>query len=69
MIYIDPPYKTGLYEPVLRTIASSDILSEDGLAIIESLREEDLSFTEKLGFKITKEKLYKNNKHVFLVKE
>ncbi len=67
MIYIDPPYKTGLYEPVLRTIASSDILSENGLTIIESLREEDLSFTEELGFKITKEKLYKNNKHVFMV--
>ncbi len=69
IIYIDPPYKGNLYAPVLKYIASADILNEEGLVIVESLREEDLSFTEELGFKVTKEKLYKNNKHVFLSKE
>lgn len=66
LIYIDPPYKAGLYEPVLRSISSLNILNEDALVIVEALRETDFSYLESLGFDTVKDKLYKNNRHLFL---
>ena len=36
VILIDPPYGSGLYQPVLEQIASVDILSEGGIIICES---------------------------------
>lgn len=38
LIFVDPPYDSGLYEPVLQTINSVDILSEGGIIIVEARR-------------------------------
>ena len=38
VIFVDPPYDSGLYEPVLNTINSVDILSEGGIMIVEARR-------------------------------
>ena len=35
IIYIDPPYESDLYEPVLRLIAERKILADDGIVITE----------------------------------
>ncbi|MCS6885296.1 MAG: 16S rRNA (guanine(966)-N(2))-methyltransferase RsmD [Acidobacteriota bacterium] len=35
LIYFDPPYDAGLYLPVLRLIASNEILSEKGILMVE----------------------------------
>lgn len=42
VIFIDPPYDSNIYEPVLNTINSIDILSENGIIIVESGREKEL---------------------------
>ena len=42
LIFVDPPYDAGLYEPVLKTINSVDILSEGGIIVCESRRETQL---------------------------
>ena len=39
LIFIDPPYDSGLYEPVLEAINSVDILSDGGIIVCESRRE------------------------------
>lgn len=36
LIFVDPPYDSGLYEPVLQTINLVDILSEGGIIIVEA---------------------------------
>lgn len=42
LIFIDPPYDSGLYVPVLSAINQIDILSENGIIIVESRRECEL---------------------------
>lgn len=36
LIFLDPPYETGLLEEALKTIADIDILSENGIIVCES---------------------------------
>ena len=42
LIFVDPPYDSGLYEPVLERINSVDILSDGGIIICEARRERNL---------------------------
>jgi len=39
VIFVDPPYDSGLYAPVLEKINLIDILNENGIIICESRRE------------------------------
>ncbi len=42
LVFVDPPYDSQLYRPVLETINSVDILSDGGIIICETRRENDL---------------------------
>ncbi len=42
LIFVDPPYDAGLYNPVLEKINSIDILSEGGIILCESRQETDM---------------------------
>ena len=42
LIFVDPPYDLRLYESVLETINSVDILSDGGIILCESRREKSL---------------------------
>ena len=42
IIFVDPPYDSDLYESVLNTVNSIDILSDGGIIICESRRERAL---------------------------
>ena len=42
LIFVDPPYDSELYEPVLKTIKLVDILSDGGIIICETRREKQL---------------------------
>lgn len=42
LIFIDPPYDSNLYEIVLETINSIDILNEGGIIVTEARREREL---------------------------
>ena len=68
-IFMDPPYNQLLEKKVLEYLSSSNLLSEDGLIIVEASLETDFSYVKELGFVIVKEKEYKTNKHVFIEKE
>jgi len=68
-IFMDPPYNQLLEKKVLEYLSSSNLLSEDGLIIVEASLETDFSYVKELGFTIIKEKTYKTNKHIFLEKE
>lgn len=69
IIFMDPPYQAGLEEPVLAALSHAPYVNEDTLVIIEADLKKDFSFASDYGFQITREKCYKTNKHVFLIKE
>lgn len=47
LVFIDPPYDSGLAEKALKTIKEFDILSEGGIIICETRRETVLPTLEK----------------------
>ena len=69
IIFMDPPYKDTQALDVLTYLKDSELLKEEGQIIVESAKETDFSYVKELGFEIKKEKIYKTNKHVFLVWE
>ena len=68
-IFMDPPYNQLLEKQVLEYLSTSNLLSDDGIIIVEASLETDFSYATELGFAIMKEKEYKTNKHIFLEKE
>ena len=42
IIFVDPPYDSNLYEPVLETVKLVDILSEGGIILCEARRDRAL---------------------------
>ncbi|MBQ9989485.1 MAG: 16S rRNA (guanine(966)-N(2))-methyltransferase RsmD [Lachnospiraceae bacterium] len=68
IIFMDPPYSSGLDLAVLERLKSTSCVGEETLIIIEADLKNDSSKYEALGFTKTKEKVYKTNKHVFLVR-
>lgn len=65
IVFMDPPYKKGLEEEVLRTLADSSIIDEETLIIVEAALDTEFSYLAELGYRVTKEKRYKTNMHVF----
>lgn len=43
LIILDPPYKSGLYEKVLKKIYEKNLLSEDGIIVCEHATEDAIS--------------------------
>ena len=68
-IFMDPPYDNLLEKKVLEYLSESNLLSDDGLIIVEASLETDFSYVQNLGFSIVKVKEYKSNKHIFIEKE
>lgn len=69
-IFMDPPYKTLMEKEVLGYLASSRLVKEDAVIIVEaSLDTTDFSYVTELGFQVIREKKYKTNKHIFVSKE
>lgn len=66
IIFMDPPYALEIEDEVLTSIQNHNLLDEDGMIIIEADKDRDFAFVNDLGFEITREKIYKTNKHVFL---
>lgn len=56
IIFLDPPYNKGFIEPVLEAIVAKDILSEDGIVILES---DNTDFHSEIkGLEIYRQKKY-----------
>ena len=68
VIFVDPPYDSKLYKPVLETINSVDILSDGGIIVCEARKEELLPEME-LPYKKRKEYKYGRLKVCIYTKE
>lgn len=68
IIFMDPPYASDAEREVLSYLADSPLIHEDTLLIVEARLDKDFSFLDTLGYKITKEKRYKTNKHIFFMR-
>ena len=68
VIFMDPPYALSYERQVLETLQRMPYVTENTLIVVEALLDTDFSYADSFGFCITKEKLYKTNKHVFLKK-
>lgn len=69
IIFMDPPYESGLDVEVLRLLSKASCVTEDTLVIVEATLQREVSEFENCGYTVSKEKKYKTNKHVFLYKE
>lgn len=67
-VFMDPPYGKELERQVLEYLASSPLISEDTLLIVESDLNTGFEYLESLGYECRREKIYKTNKHVFIAK-
>lgn len=68
VIFMDAPYDAGLEEPVLETLSRMPYVTQETLIVFEAERDRDFSFAQDCGFEVTREKIYKTNKHVFMRK-
>lgn len=69
IIYMDPPYGQMLEQEALRYLKDSSLVKKETLILVEAARPADFSYAGELGFTVKREKTYKTNKHVFLVRE
>ncbi len=66
IIFMDPPYGQGIHEEVLYYLSSSSICNEDTIIVVECDNNTEFDYLSDLSMEIFKEKVYKNNKHVFI---
>ena len=53
-IFMDPPYRQGLEEDVLRFLSKSSVLKPDTMIIVEASLDTDFSYLDELGFSVIK---------------
>lgn len=63
VIYVDPPYQSGLYDDVLSAIKARRLLKTNGVLILE--HPKDLAIITD-GFAVIKEKIYADKKLTYL---
>lgn len=63
VIYIDPPYSSGIYEKCLEKIKEHSLLKEEGIIILEHI--ENINWPD-LGYKLIKQKKYSKKLITFL---
>jgi 16S rRNA (guanine966-N2)-methyltransferase len=68
IIFMDPPYDSGLDAALLSCLAAAPCVTEDTLIIVEAVLDRDADELAACGFTVEKEKKYKTNKHIFLYK-
>ncbi len=66
VIFVDPPYKSGLYENAVYEIFLHNLLNDDGLIVVECAKEDIFDFGE---FVILDEKVYGSTKICYLYKK
>ncbi|HBA62653.1 MAG TPA: 16S rRNA (guanine(966)-N(2))-methyltransferase RsmD [Lachnospiraceae bacterium] len=67
-IFMDPPYNKDWEKKVLTELCKMDILAENAVLIVEASLDTDFSYVQKLGYEILRQKQYKTNQHVFLIR-
>ncbi len=68
LIFLDPPYYGKYYTEVLKSIAEKNILSEDGVIIVEAPVDLDKGIFNEKSFEIVKEAKYGDTKIFYFQK-
>ncbi len=68
LIFMDPPYGSGLALQVLTVLGQTSLADEKTLVIVEESMQLDLSSFHESGFDIVRDKTYGTNRHLFLRK-
>ncbi|SDH45086.1 16S rRNA (guanine966-N2)-methyltransferase [Pseudobutyrivibrio sp. 49] len=68
IVFMDPPYNKLIEKQVLEALITRDYISDNTVIIVEASIETEFDYVSDLGYSITKEKVYKTNKHIFLKK-
>lgn len=63
VIYVDPPYQSGLYEKVVDIIFEKQLLKDDGVLVLEHPKNLELDFEK---FNLIKQKTYADKTITFL---
>ncbi|MBQ9120092.1 MAG: 16S rRNA (guanine(966)-N(2))-methyltransferase RsmD [Lachnospiraceae bacterium] len=66
IIFMDPPYRDGFEERILRILSDSKLCTPETLIIIEAALDTEFAYAETLGFTLVRQKQYKTNQHVFI---
>lgn len=69
IVFMDPPYASGLESETLEFLSSSNLLKENALIIVEASEKTDFSYLQGFNLVVVKEKIYKTNKHIFIRQE
>ena len=65
VVYIDPPYREGLYNPALAALLENDLLNDGAVIIVEYPEDEKIDFS---GFEVLKQKKYSDKVISYLTK-
>ena len=66
IVFMDPPYGKELEKEVLTYLATSKLIDEDSLIIVEMSDRTTFDYVHELGFTVEKLKKYKTTMHLFL---
>ncbi len=69
IIYIDPPYDSDTAERILQELQGLPYVTKESMIILETSLTGDISYIEKLGYGILREKDYHSQRHLFLSRE
>ena len=69
IIFMDPPYNQDIEKDVLRYLATSSLLKEDTMIIVEASLDTEFDYVEEYGLELTRLKTYKTNEHAFIRKK
>lgn len=69
LIYLDPPYHSSICESVLPVLAKMPYVKEETLIMVETSLDSDFSFLDQTELVVTREKIYRSQKHLFLKKK
>lgn len=69
IIFMDPPYNQEIEKDVLRYLATSSLLKEDTMIIVEASLDTEFDYVEEYGLELTRLKTYKTNEHAFIRKK
>lgn len=66
IIFMDPPYNHEFEKQVLAYLCDASYVDEDTLIVVEASNKTNFDYLSGFGMEIYKEKIYKNNRHVFI---
>ncbi|MCR5178913.1 MAG: 16S rRNA (guanine(966)-N(2))-methyltransferase RsmD [Lachnospiraceae bacterium] len=69
IVYIDPPYGDDQYLRTLVQLGTMNYITDDTMVIVECPLKLDIDIEGETDFQIVREKNYKSNRHLFLVRK